>query len=256
MKKVVIAVIIILAGVFLLFNNLGFLPHDYFRIVFSWPLLLLVIGSTMLADKRSHKKDAGIIFILVGIAFLIPKILSLFVPYLLPGVNISKLTLSIGVIAAGIYFLIKSQRHKSNVRFFEHQSSHFQKEDFDSMPFTDIPDNDTGYVKREYVFVNTKERISPPIKRVEIEAVFSGIEIDFSQTELSSDVKNIYIKVSAVFSGVTLYIPDDWNILIQKTGVFGGFNDKRFIKKPSDPNGKLVVLELEAVFGGGEVKYI
>jgi predicted membrane protein len=256
MKRVVIAVLIILAGVFLLFNNLGFLPHNYFRIIFSWPFLLLVIGSTMLTDKRSHKKDAGIIFIFVGIAFLIPKILLLFTPYLLPGVNISKLTLSICVIATGIYFLLKSQRHKSGGCFWGRHSPYFQKEDFDSMPFTDIPDNDTGYVKREYVFVNTKERISPPIKRVEIEAVFSGIEIDFSQTELSSDVKNIYIKITAVFSGVTLYIPDDWNVLIQKTGVFGGFNDKHFVKKPSNPNGKLVILELEAVFGGGEVKYI
>jgi predicted membrane protein len=252
MKRVVFAVTIILAGVFLLFNNLGFLPHNYFRIVFSWPFLLIAIGSTLLVDKQSNKKDGGIILIFVGIAFLMPKILSLFSPYLLPGVNISGLTLSVGVIAIGIYFLIKSQRHKSKGRFFEKH----HMEDFDSMPFTDMPGSDTGYIKREYVFVGTKERISAPIKRVEIEAVFSGVEIDFSQTELSSEVKNIYIKVSAVFSGVTLYIPEDWDVSIQKTSVFGGFSDKRFVKKQPVSNEKLVILELEAVFGGGDVKYI
>jgi predicted membrane protein len=124
------------------------------------------------------------------------------------------------------------------------------------MPFTDISDNDAGYIKREYVFTGTKERINTEIKRVEIEAVFSGVEVDFSQTELSPEVKNIHIKVSSVFSGVTLYIPEEWEVLIQKTGVFGGFSDKRFVKKRSNSNEKLVILELEAVFGGGEVKYI
>jgi predicted membrane protein len=254
MKRVVIAVIIILAGVFLLFYNLGFLPYSYFRIVFSWPFLLVTIGSTMLVDKRTHNKDAGIILILVGVAFLMPKILSLFSSYLFPDVNVSGLTLSICIIVLGFYFLVKAQRNKSKCSRFEHHFPH--KEDFESIPFTDIPGNDAGYIKREYVFTGMKERINAEIKRVEIEAVFSGVEIDFSRAELSPEVKNIYIKVSAVFGGVTLYIPEDWDVLIQKTGVFGGFNDKRFFKKQSNPNGKLVILELEAVFGGGEVKYI
>jgi predicted membrane protein len=256
MKKVVVAIIIILTGIFLLFYNLGFLPHSYFCIVFSWPFLLIAIGATLLVDKRSNNRDVGIILIFIGLAFSAPKILSLLVPYLFLHVNISGLTLSICIIALGVYFLIKSQRHKSKSCVVEHHSPHFKKEDFASMPFTDIPDNGSGHVKREYVFTGTRERISAQIKQVEIEAVFSGVEIDFSQAELSPEVKNVYIKATSVFSGITLYIPDDWDVLIQKTGVFGGFGDKRFTKKQQTSNEKLVILELEAVFGGGEVKYI
>jgi predicted membrane protein len=256
MKKIVVAVIIILAGVFLLFYNLGFLPHNYFRIVFSWPFLLVAIGSTMLVDKRSNNRDAGIILIFIGLVFLIPKILSLLTPFLLPGVNMSGLTLSVCVIAVGVYFLIKSQRHKSKHCFSKRHFSHFNKEDFESMSFTDIPGSDSGYIKREYAFTAAKERITTEIKKVEIEAVFSGIEIDFSQAELAPDTQLIHIKVSSVFSGVSIYLPDEWEIMIQKSSVFGGFNDKRFVKKLANVNEKLVVLELEAVFGGGEVKYI
>jgi predicted membrane protein len=257
MKKIITGVIIILAGVILLFYNLGFLPYSCFRIVFSWQLLLVAIGATMLADKRGNNKDAGIILIFVGLAFLATKALLFWVPYLLPDINIKGLTLSICIIAIGIYLLAKSRRSKSKQHFFEYNHCRrYHKGDFESMPFTDIFDNDAGYIKREYVFTGAKERINTEIKRVNIEAVFSGVEVDFSQTELSSDVKNIHIKVSSVFSGVILYIPEEWEVLIQKTGVLGGFSDKRFAKKRSNSNEKLVILELEAVFGGGEVKYI
>ncbi|MDR2086384.1 MAG: cell wall-active antibiotics response protein [Dysgonamonadaceae bacterium] len=255
MKKVVVAVIIIIPGVFLLFYNLDFLSYSHARIVFSWPFLLLTtIGVTMLADKRPNNKYAGSILIFIGLVFLGPKILSLFPPHLLPNNNILGLPLSICIIAAGVYFLIKSQRNKSRHNFFEHDAP--RKEDFGSTPFTDAPNGYAGYIKREYIFTGTKERINTEIKRVKIEAVFSGVEIDFSHAELSPEVKNIHIEVSSLFSGITLYIPGEWNVLLQKTGIFGGFNDKRFVQKQPDPNGKLVILDLEAVFGGGDVKYI
>jgi predicted membrane protein len=187
---------------------------------------------------------------------LIPKILKLWIPSLLETVNISGLILSVAIIMVGIYFLIKSQRKKSENNIFCYINQHQSPEDFKSMPFTDMSTGDSGYIKREYVFSATKERITGcEIKRVEIEAVFSGVEIDFSQTELSPEVKNVHIKVSAVFSGVTIYLPAEWNVLVQKTGVFGGWTDKRFGKKSLNPDGKVIILELEAVFGGGEVKY-
>jgi hypothetical protein len=104
MKKVVVAVIIIMLGVFLLFYNLDFLSYSHARIVFSWPFLLLTIGVTMLADKRPNNKYTGSILIFIGLVFLGTKILSLFPPHLLPNNNILGLPLSICIIAAGVTF--------------------------------------------------------------------------------------------------------------------------------------------------------
>jgi len=112
-------------------------------------------------------------------------------------------------------------------------------------------------VKREYVFNGSKEKWTyGKLRNVVIEAVFSGVELDFTQTELADDIKvAAHIKISSVFSGITLYVPDDWNIMVQKTGVFGGFVDNRPRSAEQNVNkDKLVILELEAVFGGGEIK--
>jgi predicted membrane protein len=90
---------------------------------------------------------------------------------------------------------------------------------------------------------------------VEIEAIFSSVEIDFTQAELADDVKvAARISVKSVFGSVILYVPEDWNITIQKTGVFGGFTDNRPNRVLQIASDKLVILELEAVFGGGEIR--
>jgi predicted membrane protein len=253
MKRIATGVIIILAGISLLFYHSGFLPENYFRVIFSWPSLLIAIGAIQLTDNKrcSNHKDAGIILIFVGLVFITPKILAIWLPEILfNSHHVRGFVLSALIIAFGVFLILKSHKKKNTYRYQRYSG------DFASIPFLEMPINDSGYIKREYVFTAIKERITPiEIKKVEIEAVFSGVEIDFSQTELSQEVDKIHIKVSSVFSGVTLYFPSEWNILIQKTGVFGGFNDKRFTKSMPNPNGKLVFLELEAVFGGGEVKY-
>ncbi|MDR0507835.1 MAG: hypothetical protein LBH32_13615 [Dysgonamonadaceae bacterium] len=283
MKKIVFGVIVIMAGTFLLVYNLGFL-ENYFKIVFSWESLLIALGAIQIADKRPQRKNFGIILVLVGLAFLLPKIAALAAPELLSGIkNMRGFILSIFIIALGIYFLCRS----SGKNFFPHFARHhggchhgrrhqydtentdqppfwkkkdfcggYNREEFESMSFSSISVNDSGYIKRDYAFSASKERISSgKIKKAVINAAFSGVELDFSQVELSSDAEFVHIKVSSVFSGVTLFIPAEWNVLIRKTGVFGGFTDNRTVKPELKLNEKPVVLELEAVFGGGEVKY-
>jgi predicted membrane protein len=112
------------------------------------------------------------------------------------------------------------------------------------------------FIHKDYIFTGSKEKWTQrKLKNVEIEAVFSGVELDFTQAELADDIKvAAHIKVKSVFSGVILYVPDDWNITIQKTGVFGGFADNRPNRVLQVASNKLVILEVEAVFGGGEIR--
>jgi predicted membrane protein len=243
MKKIVIGVIIMMLGVFLLFKNLGFIPWDIYHLVLSWQALLIAIGATLVFDRKTDNKNAGVILVLVGTVFLLPKILD---------VNLSGILIPALIIITGIYFIIRATVKKDSKTFFFERNY----ENFDKMPFEKTRIGSSGIIHREYVFTGSKEKWTyGKLKDVEIEAVFSGVEVDFTQAELADDVKvAVHIKVTAVFSGVTLYVPEDWNITVQKTGVFGGFVDKRPQHAIRSAGNKLVIMELEAVFGGGEIR--
>ena len=246
MKKMTTGVIIVLIGAFLLLVNVGIIPYELKRLVFSWQTLLIAIGTVFLFDRKRKNKDAGVILIFIGTLFLLPRMF-----YQVP--NMSGIILSGAIIAVGIYLVVRGQRNK-RTSVFENYGSQYKQEDFDSMPFSEVGSDHSGFIKREYAFSGSKERISGEIKGVEVDAAFSGVEIDFSQAELARDAKTVRIKVTAVFGGVTVYIPSEWNVLIQKTGMFGSFVDKRHKAPTTVLEGQLVILELEAVFGGGEIR--
>jgi predicted membrane protein len=248
MKKIVFGFLIMMLGAFLLLNNMGFFIPDVYHWVISWQTLLIAIGVILLFDRPSDHKTAGIVLIFIGSLFLLPKIFPL---------SVHGLIIPLLIIAAGVAFIIKAATRKNESTEFGTwcNGHHNWKKNFKDFE-KNVTINGGGVVRKEYVFAGSKEKWTQgKLKNVEIEATFSGVEIDFTQTELADDIKvAACIKVKSVFSGVILYVPDDWNIMVQKTGVFGGFVDNRpnrVLKVCSD---KLVILELEAVFGGGEIK--
>ncbi|MDR2683253.1 MAG: cell wall-active antibiotics response protein [Dysgonamonadaceae bacterium] len=229
MKKIVFGVIVMMLGVFLLFRNMGYVPWGISRWVFSWQSLLIAIGAILLFDRKPNNKSAGLVLILIGTIFLLSK--SMYVGnVLVPAL----------VIVAGMILIVRASTGRR------------LKDTFDQTKTT-IPGN--GCITREYVFTGSKEKWAyGKLRNVAIDAVFSGVELDFSQTEWTGAIQEpVYIKVSSVFSGVTLYVPDDWDIIVRKSSVFGGFVDKRPLNIEVDKE-KKVILELEAVFGGGEIR--
>ena len=247
-KKIVAGILIMVVGLFLLFNKMGFFLPSVYPIIISWQMLLIGIGLVLLFDKHSDHKTAGIVLILVGTLFILPKMYPL---------NVGGFIIPVALIAIGIGFIIKSATRKREINGFEtwnNENSNWKK-DFSEFGKR-MSTNEGGVVHREYIFSSSKEKwTQSKLKNLEIDAVFSGVELDFTQTELADDIKvAAHIKVSSVFSGVILYVPEDWNIMIQKTGVFGGFNDNRPNRVLQISSDKLVVLELEAVFGGGEIR--
>jgi len=248
MKKIVVGILIMILGVFLLFNNMGFFNHEVYSVVISWPMLVVAIGTILLFDKPSDHKSAGIVLIVIGALFLIPRMFD---------VSIGGIVVPVLIIAAGLGFVIRSATRRNRNDFFLNRCSkrHRSRQSFIDETISD----QEGYIRREYVFAGSKEkwgnsRVTGKIKNVEIDAVFSGVEIDLTQTELSDEVENVSIKVSSVFSGVTLYVPEEWKIIVQKNGVFGGFTDNRPRNIVQSAGSKVVILEIDAVFGGGEIK--
>jgi len=249
MKKVIAGILIILVGTFLLFNKMGYFIPSIYPIIISWQMLLIAIGVILLFDKHSDHKNAGLVLILIGVLFLLPKI----PPY----PTIGGFIIPLIIIAIGIAFIIKASTRKKEFKNNEtccgthyRWNKHFK--DFEK----NITVDNGEAVHKEYVFAGSKEKWTEgKLKNVLIESVFSGVEIDFTQAELADDIKvAACIRVKSVFSGVILYVPEDWNIMVQKTGVFGGFVDNRPNRVLQISSNKLVILELEAVFGGGEIR--
>lgn len=64
--------------------------------IFSWPMILIIIGVVLLAGKRSM----GLVFIIVGGIFILPKL------FFLPGITIS-LILPVLLIGIGVAMIAR-----------------------------------------------------------------------------------------------------------------------------------------------------
>lgn len=82
-----------------------------------------------------------------------------------------------------------------------------------------------------------------------LEAVFGGIKCDLREAKIEKDV---LVKASAVFGGVTIYVPKDVKVKVVSTSIFGGTSDKR--KNPNDEADKTLYIDATGVFGGVEIK--
>ena len=253
-KKIAAGILIMMVGAFLLLNKMDFFIPGVYHLVISWQTLLIAIGIILLFDRHSDHKTGGLVLILVGTLFLLPKIDN---TLFWGGHNIGGFIVPVIIIAVGIGFIIKSSTRRDDNKDYEtwcgeHPEWKKRFGDFGK----NVTTNGGDILRKEYVFTGSKEKWTQgKLKNVEIEAVFSGVELDFTQAELADDIKvAAYIKVKSVFSGVVLYVPDDWNIMVQKTGVFGGFTDNRPNRVLQISGEKLVILEVEAVFGGGEIR--
>ena len=72
-NRIIIGVILILAGLALVIRNTGVIPYFIDNIIFSWQMLLIAIGFIIMFG--SGNKTPGIIMMAVGGFFLVPEIL-------------------------------------------------------------------------------------------------------------------------------------------------------------------------------------
>ena len=98
-----------------------------------------------------------------------------------------------------------------------------------------------------------------------IDAVFGGADLDLRGAELKGDV---VVKASSIFGGIVIYTPEDVNVEIASTSIFGGVADNRKnasrkkkakdesakTAKKVDNSDKTVYIDATCIFGGVEVR--
>ena len=101
-----------------------------------------------------------------------------------------------------------------------------------------------------------------------IEAIFGGADLDLRGAKLKNDV---IVKASSIFGGIVIWTPEDAEVEVVSTSIFGGVSDER--KKAErrkrrknekgekeekiskkDNSGKTIYIEATCIFGGVEVR--
>jgi predicted membrane protein len=233
MKKFAFGFFVILAGLLLMAFNFDILPLGWRHVVFSWQVLLIVIG--LISIFGNDSRLPGMILIFIGGFFLIPEIFvmhisffRLFWPFVLIGV---------GLLILSKRGMNRKWRHKIEYKI--------------GQPETHLPDE--GYLDEENIFSGSKHRLHNQVfKGGRITNVFGGTEIDLTQAIQQDGQTELVIE--CIFGGVTLIVPADWKVILNITAIMGGFSDKRIvIKEASDPT-KVLIVRGSAIFGGGEIK--
>ncbi|MEI7811139.1 MAG: DUF5668 domain-containing protein [Ignavibacteria bacterium] len=231
-RHIVIGSVVIIAGFLLLFSNLGWIGFDLHRIIFSWQMILIGIGCLKFINSQDR---SGLILIVIGSIFLLPKFVDFDVSTFWPAILI--------IIGLSILFNNRKNQHHSNNEKREAKTG--------SRGQTLTED----WLDDIAIFGGGRRNIhSQNFQGGKITNIFSSSEINFSGCKLAPG-DNI-IDIVTIFGNTSLYVPNDWKVILNVTPIFGGFSDSR----RKDPNqiyneedGTLII-KGTLLFGEGEIK--
>lgn len=234
--------ILILVGAAILLRNSGFpLPHW----LFSWPMLLIVIGIYS-GFKHSFRNNTWIILMCVGGFFLVDRFA--------PEVRLAEDFWPVIIIGIGVLFIVRPDRHRLIGRWDNEKKN--ETDDLNAAAGTSsagFTTDTSDFLKVSSVFSGIERNIvSKNFQGGRISCVFGGADIDFTQADIQGKKE---IRFEVVFGGVKLIVPPNWTVYNQIDGVFHGVEDKRRYDALNGASSeKILVLKGSVVFGGVEIR--
>ena len=83
-----------------------------------------------------------------------------------------------------------------------------------------------------------------------LSAVFGGIELDLRNSIIKEDV---VINASSIFGGITIIAPENVNIKVLSSSIFGGVSNK---KASNDKAKETIYINAKCLFGGVDIKWV
>lgn len=208
-------------------NQFNLIHFEIWSVIWSWQMLLIVIGLVSLVNNES--KFVGVVLIAVGSFFLIDDF------WYFPD-ELRKAFWPAVVILFGVYLLISPPKY------------------FKPRRKKGLDEDGRDFIDEVSVF-GGGERIvtSAQFKGGRITSIFGGSTINLMNSGLAEG--NNIIDTFCVFGGTTIIVPAGWTVKVEVASIFGGFSDKR----ERMPNlvfdqEKILIIKGVAIFGGGEVK--
>jgi predicted membrane protein len=239
-RMLVLSLLLLCSGIMLILGNMGIIDKSLLHYVFSWQSLLIVIGVfLMIRGLRSHW-FASFVLISVGTVFLIDEIYAF-------ETKAPDIIWPLLLIILGIGIMIKiliSNKHKKCYKNISECGKH-------SWFLEELSNDDYINVSKVFTGVNMLIR-SKNFRGGKASFVFGGGEIDLRQAKLAEGT--FVLKLEYVFGGVKIFVPKDWDISIESSGVFGGFSDeRRYLSLNEIDKSRKLIIKVEALFGGGEI---
>jgi len=212
--------VFIFIGIILVMRNLG---HIDISLREWWPLILIAVGLLNISNHGNVFSFPGWFLVLLGVVFLLTT------NHIVEWEYIKKFWPAV-LIIIGLSFIVEPGRKTKKIK--------------------DSPDKD-NYISGLALFSGFERKVSSKSFRGgDITALFGGAEIDLSDAVISPDGANLDIIV--LFGGVDLRLPEEWNIELHSTALFGGVGNKHKSDNPGD--GKPLIISATAIFGGVEIK--
>ncbi len=218
----IFAVLIIVVGTLLLLHQNGVL--DAWRILRYWPLVLVSAGLVKVTGGTAAGRRVGIILIVIGVlnfgSFLGPMMVLRFWPLL--------------VIGLGVLLLWRVYRTRPAGEI-------------------ELPSG-TAELQEFALFGGGERKISAPdFEKGSAFAMFGGWDIDLRKAGMKTN--RAVIDASCMFGGITLRVPEDWNVIMRGVGIFGGYSDStRHPRIEEVPAARHLIVQGTAIFGGVDVK--
>ncbi len=228
-NRFIIGILLIIAGLILMVKKSSVLPEplDHFidDIIFSWQMLLVVIGVITLTG--SDNKTPGIVLIAVGGFFMIPELFTDFFRsfnFFWPAL----------FIVIGVVLLVNSKRLGKTLNF--------------------STSNKADYIDYTNIFSGAERQlITENFQGGKITSIFGGGEVDLTRSSLAPG-ENV-IEITCIFGGTTIIVPESWNVILDVTPILGGFSDSRKIRGDvMKDNTRSLAIRGTVIFGGGEIK--
>lgn len=212
-KRIVLGLLLVVVGSLFLADNLGF-PVEIPYFLFSWPAVFVVIGAVNLL---SGNKRAAFIFFSLAIVFYLHYYRVIHLKEVWPVI----------IILVGLSFIFKG---KQIIKKANESNEHL--------------------IDEMVIFGGTEKKfVSDNLQGGKITTVFGGSEIDMTEAGAQ---EGAVIEIFCMFGGVELRVPDDWQVNMNATAIFGGFTDDR--KHIAKSTSVTVNINGFVIFGGGELK--
>jgi len=222
-----LGVVLMFLGLFLIADLADIVPWRLRDFVFTWQALLIFLGLVFISNKEN--KGTGVILIVVGCFFLLPKFFD--VPYYWRSLFWPAMLILLGLVV-----IFSSRRHGGGATVFGSNKRTSSEDWLDDVT----------------VFGGGDKNInSQQFQGGKLTHIFGGSKVDFTRANLAPG-KN-HLEVVMIFGGTKLIVPESWNVKIEVTSVFGGFSDKRVKTMVVSESDRSLHITGVNVFGGGEI---
>ncbi|WEK20758.1 MAG: DUF5668 domain-containing protein [Candidatus Pedobacter colombiensis] len=244
-SRICSGLIILVIGLVFLLRNFGLYIPDW---IFTWPMLLIVIG-LLIGFKRNFNGIGWLIMVLVGGSFIAGDIW---------GHEVSKYYFAGALIIAGLYLIFKPKSTYYRDRRFDKRwerkfGQRFNPEPLEQEPnatYSNIDKNDI--LDSVSVFGGSHQHIhSKNFKGGDAIAIFGGCDVNLTQADFEGTIE---LDVVALFGGVKIIVPPSWEVKSEVVAIFGGLDDKRSVGPVSAEPRKIVKIQGVTIFGGVEIR--